>query len=71
MNRPHPALLRVAEGLIIAGVAPAATALVARVAHADRFLLRLLEGGALLLAAGAYLAHLLSHRPNSSCAQAL
>jgi hypothetical protein len=63
VSRPHPALLRLAEGLIIAGVATAATALVARLAHADRVLLRLLEGGALLLAAGAYLAHLLSHRP--------
>ena len=66
MTRPHPALLRVAEGLIIAGVATAAAALAARLAHADRFLLRLLEGGALLLAAGAYLAHLLSHRPTRS-----
>ena len=63
MSGPHAGLLRVAEWLIILGATAAVIVLVARLAHADHLILRLLEGGALLLAAGAYLAHLLSHRP--------
>jgi hypothetical protein len=50
--------------LIIAGAAAGAAALVARLADPDELVLRLLEGVALLLAASAYLAHLLSHRPS-------
>ncbi len=64
MTRPHPALLRVAEALIIVGAATGVAALVARLADGALLLLRLLEGAALLLAAAAYLAHLLSHRPS-------
>jgi hypothetical protein len=66
VSRPHPAVLRLAEALIIAGVAAGVVALIARVADANDLLLRFLEGSALLLAAAAYLAHLLSHRPTRS-----
>jgi hypothetical protein len=60
----HPALLRLAQGLIAFGVFLSAVALVARAADARDVALRVLEGGALLSAGAAYLAHLASHRPS-------
>jgi hypothetical protein len=62
VTRPHPALLRVAEWLIIPGATAAIIALVARLAHADHLILRLLDGGALLLATGAYCISRISSR---------
>ncbi len=64
MSRPHPALLRLAQGLIAAGVLLGLLALGARAMDARDVVLRALEGGALLFAAAAYLAHLASHRPS-------
>jgi hypothetical protein len=64
LSRPHPALLRLAQGLIAAGVLLALLAFAARATDARDAALRALEGGALLSAAAAYLAHLASHRPS-------
>lgn len=64
MSRPHPALLRLARGLIAAGVLLGVFAFAARAMDARDAALRTLEGGALLFAAAAYLAHLASHRPS-------
>ncbi len=49
--------------LIGAGVLLGVLAFAARLDHARDLILRGLEGGALLLAGLAYLAHLVSHRP--------
>lgn len=64
MSPPHPALLRLAQGLIAAGALLGVLAFAARAASASDVSLRALEGGALLFAAAAYLAHLASHRPS-------
>lgn len=64
MSRPHPALLRVAQGLITASVLLGVLAFAARATGTRDAALRALEGGALLFAAAAYLAHLASHRPS-------
>jgi hypothetical protein len=64
LSRPHPALLRLAQGLIAAGVLLGVLAFAARATDAHEAALRALEGGALLFAAAAYLAHLTSHRPS-------
>ena len=64
MSRPHPALVRLAQGLIAAGVLLGVLAFAARAADTRDVALRALEGGALLFAAAAYLAHLASHRPS-------
>jgi hypothetical protein len=64
LSRPHPALLRLAQGLITAGVLLSVLAFAARATGTRDAALRALEGGALLFAAAAYLAHLASHRPS-------
>jgi hypothetical protein len=64
LSRPHPALLRLAQGLIAAGVLLALLAFGARATGTRDAALRALEGGALLFAAAAYLSHLASHRPS-------
>jgi hypothetical protein len=65
VSRPHAGLLGLAGGLIALGVLLGALALAARAAEARDVALRALEGGALLSAASAYLAHLASHRPSA------
>jgi hypothetical protein len=65
VSRPHEALLHLAEVLIAAGVLLAVTAFSARALGAREEVLRASEGGALLFAAAAYLAHLVSHRPTA------
>ena len=73
MSRPHPALLRLAQGLIAAGVLLGLLAFATRAMDARAVAVRALEGGALLSAAAAYLAHLprIAHRrANSSCRRA-
>jgi hypothetical protein len=64
LSLPHPPLLRLAQGLITAGVLLGVLAFAARATGTRDVALLALEGGALLFAAAAYLAHLASHRPS-------
>jgi hypothetical protein len=64
LTAQHPALLRLAQGLIAAGVLLATLAFAARAADVRAGARRGRAGGALGAAALAYLAHLASHRPS-------
>ena len=64
MRSTHPGLLGLARVLIVLGVLLGVLAFGSRAMAARDIVVRAAEGGALLCAAAAYLAHLASHRPS-------